>query len=82
MHVLQTITQLLYRKFNSNFMLVICRFRSPHVRVIDLCFDFDPRSNFDRLMLRAVDYRRLLQHITFELFAGDVLALLYTSGRF
>ncbi|KAI6183984.1 ATP-binding cassette sub-family G member 8 [Aphelenchoides bicaudatus] len=52
---------------------------SPHIRIIDVCFDYDPRSNFDRLMLRAVDYRRLLHHITFELFAGDTLALLYTS---
>lgn len=32
-------------------------------------------------MLRAADYRRLLHHITFELFAGDTLALLYTSGE-
>lgn len=55
-------------------------FRSPHVRIIDLSFDFDPRSNFDRLMLRSVEYRRLLHNITFEMFGGDTLALLYTSG--
>lgn len=46
-----------------------------------MSFDFDPRSNFDRLMLRAVEYRRLIHNITFELFAGDTVALLYTSGN-
>ncbi|KAI6197034.1 ATP-binding cassette sub-family G member 8 [Aphelenchoides besseyi] len=52
---------------------------SPHIRVMDLCFDFDPRSQFDRLMLRSAEHHRLLHHLTFELFAGDTLALLYTA---
>ena len=31
-------------------------------------------------MLRAVEHHRLLHHLTFELYGGDTVALLYTTG--
>ncbi|CAD5215283.1 unnamed protein product [Bursaphelenchus xylophilus] len=52
---------------------------SPHLRIMNLCFDLDPRSTFDKVMLRSAELRRVLSHITLELFAGDMLCFLYTS---
>ncbi|CAD5211052.1 unnamed protein product [Bursaphelenchus okinawaensis] len=52
---------------------------SPHLRIMNLCFDLDSRSTFDKIMLRSAELQRVVSHITFELFAGDMMALLYTS---
>uniref|UniRef100_A0A914C1V4 ABC-2 type transporter transmembrane domain-containing protein n=1 Tax=Acrobeloides nanus TaxID=290746 RepID=A0A914C1V4_9BILA len=53
--------------------------RNPHIRIIDLNFAHDARSIFDKLMLSAPNYIRILNGLTFELFSGDTLALLSSS---
>lgn len=57
--------------------LLLCS--SPHLRILDLGFEFDARSTFDRLMLRSATLRQILTRVSLDLSAGDTLALLYTT---
>ncbi|CAD6190172.1 unnamed protein product [Caenorhabditis auriculariae] len=52
---------------------------SPHFSVSHLCYARDLRSSSDRAMLRLPVLRSELHDVTFELFAGDVMAVLYTK---
>ncbi|TMS35296.1 hypothetical protein L596_002728 [Steinernema carpocapsae] len=53
--------------------------RSPHIQITSLGFNHDLRTSFDKAMLRGPKYLRTLDGVTFELFSGDTMTLMYTS---
>uniref|UniRef100_A0A914YWS8 ABC transporter domain-containing protein n=1 Tax=Panagrolaimus superbus TaxID=310955 RepID=A0A914YWS8_9BILA len=52
---------------------------APHIRITDLFYELDSRSTFDLAMLRSNKPVPLIRGITFELFGGDTLCLMYSS---
>lgn len=40
----------------------------------------DTRTGFDRRMLRAPRYTRMLDGVTMEMFGGETIAIMYTCG--
>lgn len=54
---------------------------SPHFTVSHLSFNTDLRSSWDCALLRLPRYHSTLVDINFELHAGDVMAMMYTSGK-
>lgn len=53
----------------------------PHLRIRHMSFEQDLRSSFDVAMLRSPNYVRTLDKISFELYGGDTLALMFTTGK-
>lgn len=55
--------------------------RTPNLRVHNVSFALDSRTFLDRACLRLANKSSILQEVSFELFSGDVMALLYTNGE-
>uniref|UniRef100_A0A914PHS5 Uncharacterized protein n=1 Tax=Panagrolaimus davidi TaxID=227884 RepID=A0A914PHS5_9BILA len=52
---------------------------APHIRITDLFYEMDSRTTFDRAMFRSNTPLPLIRGISFELFGGDTLCLMYSS---
>jgi hypothetical protein len=52
----------------------------PHIRLTNVAFNYDLRSAFDVAMLRSTQFLRTIDNVTLELFGGDTLAIMYTTG--
>lgn len=55
--------------------------KTPHLTMKNVGFDADRRTAFDIAMLRAPKYRTVLENVSFELFGGESMAIMYTSGK-
>lgn len=54
--------------------------KQPNLQARNIGFEKDMRSSFDIAMLRSPVYRRILDNLSFEVFGGETMAVMYTSG--
>uniref|UniRef100_A0AC35G5I2 ABC transporter domain-containing protein n=1 Tax=Panagrolaimus sp. PS1159 TaxID=55785 RepID=A0AC35G5I2_9BILA len=52
---------------------------APHIRITDLFYELDSRTTFDRAMFRSNTPLPIIRGMSFELFGGDTLCLMYSS---
>ncbi len=55
--------------------------KQPHLVLKNVGFEADRRTHFDVVMLRSPNYQRILDNISFELYGGETLAIMYSSGE-
>lgn len=55
--------------------------KHPHIQARNIGFEKDIRTTFDVAMLRSPTYRRILDNLSFEVFGGETMAIMYTSGK-